>query len=58
MRLNVWVSIVVFLASTGFFVWWQFLRGRPAAGRGARRPKPRAAAAAMAIPKGRVRPGR
>ena len=26
LRLNAWVSIVVFVCSTGFFVWWQFLR--------------------------------
>src|ERR671937_528840 len=26
LRLNAWVSLVVFLASTAFFVWWQFIR--------------------------------
>src|SRR5437588_717793 len=26
LRLNAWVSIVVFVASTAFFVWWQFFR--------------------------------
>jgi prolipoprotein diacylglyceryl transferase len=54
LRLNAWVSIVVFLCSTGFFVWWQFLRPetpetpqRP----GRKIPK----GPAMAIPRGRVR---
>jgi prolipoprotein diacylglyceryl transferase len=54
LRLNAWVSIVVFCVSTGFFVWWQFLRrgpgeARPAAAR--RAPK----GPKMAIPRGRVR---
>jgi prolipoprotein diacylglyceryl transferase len=50
LRLNAWVSIVVFVASTGFFVWWQFFhRGtnEPAATRAA--PK----GPAMAIPRRR-----
>jgi prolipoprotein diacylglyceryl transferase len=54
LRLNAWVSIVVFVCSTAFFVWWQFLR-RPR-GPGAappRRTVPRGPK--MAIPKGRVR---
>jgi phosphatidylglycerol---prolipoprotein diacylglyceryl transferase len=49
MRLNFWVSLVLFVGSTAFFVWWQFLRGRRR--RGAAPPKQ----PAMAIPKGRVR---
>jgi prolipoprotein diacylglyceryl transferase len=57
LRLNAWVSIVLFICSTAFFVWWQFFEGR---GLRLRRrttehaPKgPR-----MAIPKGRVRSSR
>ncbi len=57
LRLNAWVSIVVFLGAVSFFVWWQFLRrgaergGTPSAGR----PN----GPAMAIPRGRrVRPRR
>lgn len=50
LRLNGWVSVAGFALSAGFFVWWQFLRGRRRPGGDAeRRP-------AMAIPKGRVRP--
>ena len=57
-RLNFWVSIVVFLCSTGFFVWWQFLRepGDEPARPTRARPIPKGPA--MAIPKGRVRSGR
>jgi prolipoprotein diacylglyceryl transferase len=57
-RTNFWVSIVVFVCSTAFFVWWQFIRepgpevtirARPAAP-----PK----GPTMAIPRGRIRSGR
>src|SRR6185503_14500353 len=27
LRLNAWVSLVVFAISTSFFIWWQFIRG-------------------------------
>ena len=48
LRLNAWLSIVLFVLSTAFFVWWQIIRPR----RGRREaPKP----PAMAIPRGRVR---
>jgi prolipoprotein diacylglyceryl transferase len=52
LRLNAWVSIIVFIASAGFFVWWQVLR--PRKDRARRVPK----GPAMAIPKSRVRPSR
>jgi prolipoprotein diacylglyceryl transferase len=57
-RVNFWVSIVVFCASTAFFVWWQFLRtgGADPTRPGRRRAPP--AGPAMAVPKGRVRPRR
>jgi prolipoprotein diacylglyceryl transferase len=57
LRLNAWVSIVLFVCSTAFFVWWQFFQGRGlprrrgAAERAPEGPK-------MAIPKGRVRSSR
>jgi prolipoprotein diacylglyceryl transferase len=50
LRLNAWVSIVLFACSSLFFVWWQFLRGR--------RHRPRSDAPkrpTMAVPKSRVR---
>jgi prolipoprotein diacylglyceryl transferase len=57
LRLNAWVSIVVFAISTGFFVWWQFLRdGEVSPPRLRRRRAPREPEKpAMAIPRGRVR---
>jgi prolipoprotein diacylglyceryltransferase len=53
LRLNAWVSLVLFVLSTGFFIWWQFLRGRRAKG-GEGEPTP--TGPKMSIPKGRVRP--
>jgi prolipoprotein diacylglyceryl transferase len=56
LRLNAWVSIVLFVCSTAFFIWWQFFPGRglPRRGEAERTPQgPR-----MAIPKGRVRSSR
>jgi len=49
LRLNAWVSVVIFLLAAGFFVWWQIIgprrEGRPPSERAApKRP-------AMAIPK-------
>jgi prolipoprotein diacylglyceryl transferase len=55
LRINAWVSIVLFVLSTAFFVWWQFIRPAPLAGEP---DQPRATAPrgpAMAVPKGRVR---
>jgi len=58
-RVNFYVSLVVFVISTAFFIWWQFLRHR---GEREERPKgperKRDAGPAMAIPKSRVRPSR
>ncbi len=50
MRVNFWVSLTLFIGSTVFFVWWQFLRGRRRRGKATGPPQP-----TMAIPKGRVR---
>ena len=52
LRLNAWVSIVVFVVSTAFFVWWQFFH----AARSEAPPPARAApphGPTMAIPRGR-----
>jgi prolipoprotein diacylglyceryl transferase len=56
LRLNAWVSIIVFVVSTSFFVWWQFIRGGEEEPRRPRRREP--VGPAMAIPKSRVRPSR
>jgi phosphatidylglycerol---prolipoprotein diacylglyceryl transferase len=57
LRLNAYVSIVVFVLSTAFFIWWQFIRDDTGADRPrAKRVVP--AGPAMAVPKGRVRSGR
>jgi prolipoprotein diacylglyceryl transferase len=58
LRLNAWLSIILFVASVAFFVWWQLFprwRGRrgPRRTERRRRPGPR-----MAIPGKRVRPSR
>jgi phosphatidylglycerol---prolipoprotein diacylglyceryl transferase len=58
LRLNAWVSIVVFVCSTAFFVWWQFLRGGESGPRRVgrrRRERREPEGPAMAIPRGRVR---
>jgi prolipoprotein diacylglyceryl transferase len=53
LRLNAWVSIIVFLCSSAFFIWWQFFHDRD---RDPRAPRERKVEGpAMAIPKGRVR---
>jgi prolipoprotein diacylglyceryl transferase len=51
LRLNAWVSIVLFVLSVAFFIWWQFVRPRRRAREPAQRPGPK-----MAIPRRRVRP--
>ncbi len=59
-RLNFWVAAVLFVGSTAFFIWWQFIRkhrgptpGVVTPGGGSLPDGP-----AMAVPKGRVRPPR
>jgi prolipoprotein diacylglyceryl transferase len=56
LRVNAYVSIVVFVCSTAFFIWWQFLREGGDEPRVASRTIP--SGPAMAVPKGRVRPPR
>src|SRR5437868_13998573 len=50
LRLTAWVSVIVFVASTGFFSWWQFIRGGEDKARPVRRKVPEGPA--MAIPRG------
>lgn len=56
-RLNFWVSAVMFVLALAAFVWAQRRPERPA-GPAVRRREPEQPARKMAIPKGRVRPGR
>jgi prolipoprotein diacylglyceryltransferase len=55
LRTNAWVSIVLFVLSTGFFIWWQFIRDEDAKGSVGRRREAPPKGPAMAVPKGRVR---
>ena len=58
MRVNAWVSLVIFVLAVVFFVWWQFFRGgRRPWRRGRREPKAERLPT-MAVPRGRVRPRR
>jgi prolipoprotein diacylglyceryltransferase len=54
LRLNAWVSIVVFICSTSFFVWWQFFGGKWPRRR-ARTEEREPSGPRMSIPKGRAR---
>ena len=56
LRVNGYVSIVVFVCSTAFFVWWQFFRRDSGEPRISRTTPPKGPA--MAVPRGRVRPPR
>jgi prolipoprotein diacylglyceryl transferase len=58
LRLNAWVSIVLFVLSTGFFVWWQLLRGRSGRRPRSQEPGEPPPGRRMAVPKGRVRTSR
>jgi phosphatidylglycerol---prolipoprotein diacylglyceryl transferase len=59
LRLNAWVSAIVFVLASGFFVWWQVLgRGggdRAEPPRARPRPQPDPNRPRMAVPRGRVR---
>jgi prolipoprotein diacylglyceryl transferase len=54
LRLNAWVSAIVFICSTAFFIWWQRRDPAKPTRREQKRPAERQGPA-MAIPKGRVR---
>lgn len=57
LRVNAWVSAVLFVASVLFFVWWQFLRGGNRRRRARHTPKP-VPQKSMTVPRSRVRPRR
>jgi prolipoprotein diacylglyceryl transferase len=54
LRVNAWVSGILFVLSLAFFIWWQLLRG----GRRRRREPKAQPRPTMAVPRGRVRPRR
>ena len=56
-RVNFWVSLVVWVASVAFFVWWQFFRDRELDEKEKPAPKTRPIPKGpqMTVPKGRVR---
>jgi prolipoprotein diacylglyceryl transferase len=56
-RVNFWVSLVVWVASVAFFVWWQFFRDRERDEKEKPAPKTRPIPKGpqMTVPKGRVR---
>jgi len=54
-RINFWVSLVCFVGSVAFFVWWQFLRKPSVQKPAPRRARPIPKGPRMAVPKGRVR---
>jgi prolipoprotein diacylglyceryl transferase len=57
MRINFWVSLVCFIASVSFFIYWQFVRSDVDEPRKPkeRRPRPVEKGPTMAVPRGRVR---
>ena len=55
LRLNAWVSIVVFVLSTAFFIWWQFIHKGWAEDEPRRRRQQEVEGPAMAMPRGRAR---
>jgi prolipoprotein diacylglyceryltransferase len=57
LRLNAYVSMVLFVLAVAFFVWWQFFHEEQKPAKPARREPPRPREK-LAVPKGRVRPSR
>ena len=57
-RVNFWVAAVLFVASTAFFIWWQFFRKHRGPGPSVSPMESPPGGPAMAVPKGRVRPPR
>jgi hypothetical protein len=53
MRVNFWVSLVVWILSVSFFVWWQFFH-EPSA-KPVQKPRPVPTGPRMSVPKSRVR---
>jgi phosphatidylglycerol---prolipoprotein diacylglyceryl transferase len=58
LRLNAYVSIVVFVIAVAFFIWWQFIREEEPEERRPRRAEAPAPREKLAVPKGRIRSSR
>jgi prolipoprotein diacylglyceryl transferase len=54
-RINFWVSLVCFVVSVAFFVWWQFFRKERTEKPEVRKARPIPKGPTMAVPRGRVR---
>jgi len=54
-RINFWVSLVCFVVSVAFFVWWQFFHRERSEGPQVRKARPIPKGPTMAVPRGRVR---
>jgi phosphatidylglycerol---prolipoprotein diacylglyceryl transferase len=55
-RINFWVSLLVFVCSLAFFVWWQFVRSAGDERAVMQKARPIPKGPTMAVPRGRVRP--
>jgi prolipoprotein diacylglyceryl transferase len=55
MRINFWVSLLVWIAAVAFFIWWQFIRGSSDSSASTPKPRKIETGPRMAVPKGRVR---
>ena len=55
MRINFWVSLVVWVCAVSFFVWWQFIRVPSEESAPTAKPRKIEPGPTMAVPKGRVR---
>jgi phosphatidylglycerol---prolipoprotein diacylglyceryl transferase len=58
MRLNAWVALVLFIASSLFFIWWQIYGGKIPEFTFRRRGRAERGRPTMAVPRARVRPRR
>ncbi|MGZ4334610.1 MAG: prolipoprotein diacylglyceryl transferase [Gaiellaceae bacterium] len=54
-RINFWVSLMCFVVSVAFFVWWQFLHTPSAPKPQVKKARPIPKGPTMAVPRGRVR---
>jgi prolipoprotein diacylglyceryl transferase len=55
MRINFWVSLVIWIASVAFFIWWQFIRDSSGSSAPEAKPRKIETGPRMAVPRGRVR---